>query len=151
MNRLFEDSVRGRIGELKELYVQFLLLLDQGIEEEADEDGGFPQSEKLDKSIEALMRDIKGRTADFEQSLNEIGNWRVICPPELRSEIEEFGTNLHGGLDAMARRVQGRIAELSEERDTTKDQLKGLRDQRAGGRAYRGPGNPVSTLFDSKA
>ena len=46
MDQVFEDGVRGRIEELKGLYAQLLVMLDQSIEEAPDEEAGDEEEDE---------------------------------------------------------------------------------------------------------
>jgi hypothetical protein len=149
IDRIHRDCLKGKLDELKELYVRFLLLLDRSLSEPID--GVKNIGRTTATPIEALVRDIEGKAADFHAALAESDDWRAAVDPPLREEIERFSEGLRDGLAALKSRADERIALISAERDRVRDRLEELRTQQTRRQGHRGPGAPPSALIDSQA
>ena len=152
MYQLFEDTLRGRVEELKALYAQLFVLLDSSVNEEPDENGLYPRSEELRAPLAGLMNDIRGCGQDFSDMLGAQPNWRELCSPEFAAEVEDFKGRLSGVLESMAARIQERMKDLEERRERLKDDLQALNGKQKTRAGYKSPAeNPVSMLFSSEA
>lgn len=152
MEQNFEDRARGCMEELKGLYAQLFLFVNQTIVEKPTPEGAFPQTESLQEPTDNLMRAIEKHSKQFNGLLNASSDWKEKCDPELRDQIEDFSSKLRSGLTATLDRIEGRIDEVTLKRDEVKDALESRLKTKTGHRAYRKPDeNPASSVFDSSA
>lgn len=148
---LFEGRASGLMNDLKDLYAELFVLLNQTVSEAPDESNAFPKSEALQPTIDDLMRTIDGKSEEFRNFLTGSGDWKQLARPDLRIEIEDFTTQLSTGLEIMSDQLNRAMNLATDERDEVRNDLSKLNDRQRGRQAYRDPSNDPSALFDSEA
>lgn len=140
----FQLHIRGRIEELKTLYAQLFILMEQGLDSSADsEDAHLPLGE--------LMRAAASKNESFHNTLAEAGDWRAACSPDFIAEVDDFQTKLQSGLEALYARVREKMQEVERERDRVRALLAEAQDKKLGRRAYApARKNAPSMLFNSE-
>lgn len=145
----FEDALRGRIEDLKSIYSELFLLMEQSLLLEVADDA--EASRELDRAIARLMVHAGNRFEEYREWIARQTKAEAALTDPLRNDVSEFETRLQSGLQMLLERVRDRAELVREEREEISRRLHEIQDRKRTRRAYRGRTNSPSTLFDSNA
>jgi hypothetical protein len=146
---MFESVVRGRVEELKALYAELFVLMEENLARGPE--NGDMEPVGLDAPLAELMRGIASKNEALFNMLAHGGDWRAACTHEFCLEVDDFQSKLQSGLEAMYARVRERIDEVARARDEAKSALRDIQERQVSRRAYAPRAkNAPSMLISSK-
>lgn len=131
---MFESVVRGRVEELKTLYSELFVLLDDNLARGPE--NGHAEDGVLDGPLTELMRAIASKNEALFNMLAHGGDWRAACSREFCVEVDDFQSKLQAGLEAMYARVREQMDVVARSRDEAKRELREVQERNLGRRAY---------------